>query len=273
MPKPHFVVPALSLQWTPMSTLQPPQTSAEPLAAWFDTALGQYVLEREREYFDRVVADIFGYNALQFGLPQIDLLSTSRIPSRWCIGATGATALVTDFRDLPIAANSVDLVVLPHVLEFSDDPHQILREIVRVLVPEGQVLISGFNPWSLLGLKRVAPRARAQMPWSGRFINLPRLKDWLSLLSFDMVGGRMRGYLPPFSQEHWLRRFGFLDNAGDRWWPFAGGVYLLQAVKRVRGMRVITPSWRPALQASGNVVALRRVRGRGMAARQSTQKR
>ena len=256
-----------------MSTLQASHTAADSLAAWFDTELGRYVLERERDYFDRVVADIFGYNALQFGLPQIDLLRTSRIPSRWCIGAAGSTALNTDFRDLPIAPNSIDLVLLPHVLEFDQDPHQILREVVRVLVPEGQVLISGFNPWSLLGLGRIAPGARAQMPWSGRFINLPRLKDWLSLLSFDVVGGRMHGYLPPFSQERWLRRFGFLDAAGDRWWPFAGGVYLLQAVKRVRGMRVITPSWRPALPARGNVVALRRVRGRGMAARESTQKR
>lgn len=256
-----------------MSTVQSPQATAESLASWFETALGQYMLERERAYYDRVVADIFGYNALQYGLAQIDLLRTSRIPSRWCAGRTGPIALKADFRDLPIAANSIDLVVLPHVLEFTDDPHQILREVVRVLVPEGQVIISGFNPWSLLGLKRVSPNARGQIPWSGRFINLPRLKDWLSLLSFDVIGGCMHGYLPPFAQERWLRRFAFLDPAGDRWWPFAGGIYLLQAVKRVRGMRVITPSWRPAIAAGGNVVALRRVRGRPMAARQSTEKR
>jgi SAM-dependent methyltransferase len=256
-----------------MSTVSSHDVAAESLASWFDTALGQYVLEREREFYDRVVADIFGYNALQYGLAQIDLLRTSRIPSRWCIGSTGPIGLKADYRDLPIAANTIDLVVLPHVLEFTDDPHQILREVVRVLVPEGQVLISGFNPWSLLGLKRIAPSARAQIPWSGRFINLSRLKDWLSLLSFDVVGGRMHGYVPPFSQDRWLRRFNFLDSAGDRWWPFAGGIYVLQAVKRVRGMRVIMPSWRPAIATSGNVVALRRVRGRAMAARESTQKR
>lgn len=256
-----------------MSTEQSPQAIAESLAAWFETALGQYVLEQERAYYDRVVADIFGYNALQFGLAQIDLLRTSRIPSRWCVGSTGPIELKADFRDLPIAANSIDLVVLPHVLEFTDDPHQILREVVRVLVPEGQVIISGFNPWSLLGLKRVSPSARRQMPWNGHFINLPRLKDWLSLLSFDVTGGRMNSYLPPFAQERWLRRFSFLDAAGDRWWPFAGGTYLLQAVKRVRGMRVITPAWRPAIAAGGNVVALRRVRDRPLAARHSTEKR
>jgi SAM-dependent methyltransferase len=262
-----------------MSTLQESSPiQAQPiaggsLAAWFDTALGRYVLDREHDYFDSVVADIFGYNALQFGLPQIDLLRTSRMTSRWCVGPTGPVGLRADFRDLPIAANSVDLVILPHVLEFTDDPHQILREVVRVLVPEGHVIISGFNPWSLLGMKRIKPSSRRQAPWSGRFINMPRMKDWLSLLSFDVIGGRMQGYLPPFSQERWLRRFNFMDAAGDRWWPFAGGIYLLQAVKRVRGMRVITPTWRPAIATHGNVVALRRVRGRTIAARESTEKR
>jgi SAM-dependent methyltransferase len=256
-----------------MSTSQSHSVAGESLTAWFDTALGQYVLEREHDYFDRVAADIFGYNALQFGLPQIDLLRTSRITSRWSVGPSAPVGLRADFRDLPIAANSVDLVVLPHVLEFTDDPHQILREVVRVLVPEGQVLISGFNPWSLIGMKRIKPGSRGQAPWSGRFINLSRLKDWLSLLSFDVIGGRMQGYRPPFSQERWLRRFNFMDKAGDRWWPFAGGIYLLQAVKRVRGMRVITPTWRPAIAAQGNVVALRRVRGRAVAARESSEKR
>ena len=245
----------------------------DDLGGWFETPLGQYLLARERDYYEGVVADIFGYNALQCGLTGIDLLAGSRIPSRWCIGSEGSVALRTDFRDLPIAANSIDLVVLPHVLEFSDDPHQILREVVRVLVPEGQVVISGFNPWSLLGLKRFMPRHRTQVPWRGHFVNLPRLKDWLSLLSFDVVGGRMHGYSPPFTQERWLRRFSFMDAAGDRWWPFAGGIYLIQAVKRVRGMRVITPTWRPALAPTGNVVALRRVRGRPLAARRSTEKR
>jgi SAM-dependent methyltransferase len=239
-----------------------PNLPLETLAQWLETPLGRYLLDREREYLDRVVVDIFGYHALQFGLPDIDLLRTSRIPSRWRVAAAGPVDLRADYLDLPIAANSVDLVVLPHVLEFSHDPHQILREVVRVLVPEGQVIILGFNPWSLMGFKRFFPKVRRQVPWSGHFINLPRLKDWLSLLSFDVVGGRMGAYVPPFSQDQWLKRFGFMDAAGDRWWPFAGGVYFLHAVKRVRGMRLIMPRWRPAIVTSGNVVALRRVRGR-----------
>jgi len=236
----------------------------EALAAWFETPLGRYLVERERAYFDRTIVDLFGFHALQLGLAQYDLMRASRIPSRWRVGVSGAVDLRADFGDLPIAANSVDLVLLPHVLEFHPDPHQILREIVRVLVPEGRLVIAGFNPWSLWGAKRWMPRARRELPWCGRFVTLPRLKDWLSLLSFDIASGRMNGYLPPFSQDKWLRRFGFMDAAGDRWWPFGGGVYFLEAVKRVRGMRLIVPKWGP-LPAHGNVVALRRVPGNGRA--------
>ncbi len=47
----------------------------------------------------------------------------------------------------------------------------------------------------------------------------------------------------PYAQEKWLRRFGFFEKAGDRWWPIAGGVYFLRATKRLLGMRVITPQW------------------------------
>ena len=48
---------------------------------------------------------------------------------------------------------------------------------------------------------------------------------------------------PPFDSERWRRRFAFMDPAGDRWWAIGGGVYMLQAIKRVRGMRLITPLW------------------------------
>ena len=150
--------------------------------------------------------------------------------------------LRTDFRDLPIASNSIDLVVLPHALEFSDNPHQVLREVARVLRPEAQVVISCFNPWSLWGVRR-AFGGKGDYPWSGRFINLPRLKDWLTLLELEITGGQMRCYSPPCATGRTLERFAFMDAAGDRWWPIAGGVYFLQAVKRVRGMRLIMPKW------------------------------
>jgi SAM-dependent methyltransferase len=219
-----------------------PQSAAE----WYATPLGRFLLAKEQAYFDTAVSDVFGYNALQLGLPEVDLLRASRIPFRCRAGQNGATDLKADFRDLPIASNSTDLVVLPHVLEFSDNPHQILREVERVLVSEGHLIICGFNPWSLWGARKA--RTAGDYPWSASFINLPRMKDWLSLLGFDIAAGKLCCYVPPVNQERWLKRCNFMEAAGDRWWPFGGAIYFLQAIKRVPGMRVIIPGWRDRVQ-------------------------
>lgn len=224
-------------------------------ARWFDTPLGHYLLEREQAYFDAALADIFGYHAFQLGLPEIDFLRSSRIPLRCRVDVAGPVGLRADFRDLPIATNSADLVVLPHALEFSDNPHRILREVERVLLPEAHVVISCFNPWSLWGLRRLLARER-RYPWNGRFINLPRLKDWLTLLGLEITAGQMGCYVPPCAAQKWLERLAFLEAAGDRWWPIAGGVYFLQAVKRVRGMRIILPSWSDRLAPKKNLATL-----------------
>jgi SAM-dependent methyltransferase len=148
--------------------------------------------------------------------------------------------------ELPFASDSLDLVLLPHVLEFAESPHQIIREVERVLMPEGSLIISGFNPYSLWGLHRVLGRKQGY-PWSGKFIALTRMKDWLALLGFEVVGGKFAAYAPPFRQRKLLDRFSFMERAGDRWWAISGGVYFLHAVKRVRGMHLIKPNWNESL--------------------------
>jgi SAM-dependent methyltransferase len=160
---------------------------------------------------------------------------------------------------LPFAENGIDLIVLPHTLEFTDEPHQLLREVHRVIRPEGQVIIAGFNPFSLFGTKRYFGREQT-MPWTGNFVALYRLKDWLSLLGFEVAGGRLDCYAPPFAQEKWLQRFRFFEKAGDRWWPIAGGVYFLRATKRILGMRVITPAWSRRVRKKALAAPARQVR-------------
>ncbi len=214
------------------------------LSDWFATPKGEYVLRWEQAQFDSAVEDVFGFNAVQIGLPQFDLLRQNRIALRTRLGSDPASDLVADSGALPLASGSVDLVLLPHVLEFSAHPHRILREAARVLMPEGQIVISGFNPLSLWGLKRALGPGRNEYPWRGRFIGLLRLKDWLQLLSFELNGGRFGCYAPPFSQAKWLGRSAFMEKAGERWWPIAGGVYVVRAVKRTIGMRLVMPAWR-----------------------------
>ena len=213
------------------------------LDAWLNTPQGRYVLAWETARLDALVSDVFGFNALQLGLPRFDLLAQNRIPLRQKAGDAGPVDVRCDLRQLPFAASSIDLVILPHVLEFQDDPHQILREVERVLIPEGQVVITGFNPLSLWGARRRLPNCPRDFPWNGNYLSVPRLKDWLQLLGMEVDRGNFGCYAPPCRQEKWLRRWHFMEDAGDRWWGFAGGVYLLRAVKRVHGMRLIMPAW------------------------------
>ncbi|MFN0163629.1 MAG: methyltransferase domain-containing protein [Burkholderiales bacterium] len=226
---------------------------AGSLEAWFHTAAGRYILEWERQCLEGTIADLFGYFALQVGLPGIDLLAASRMPWRFRAGPTGAGQLLAHADDLPVASESVDLLLLPHLLEEAFDPHQTLREAERVLRPDGVLVVTGFNPVSLWGARRLAGSSEVP-PWGAEYVGVLRLKDWLKLLNFEVRGGRYGCYRPPFESERWLARFGFLEKAGSRWWPVAGAAYVLVARKRVAGMRVITPARRP-LRAPARLLA------------------
>ncbi|MFZ5556076.1 MAG: class I SAM-dependent methyltransferase [Pseudomonadota bacterium] len=230
--------------------------STESLENWFATPLGTYVLERESAYFDQTLADVFGFNAAQLGLPRRDFLRASRMPLRFVVAPEQGAQVRADFRELPLASGSVDLVLMPHVLEFSENPHQILREVERVLMPEGSVVITGFNPRSLWGARRLGTRRPRPTPWNGQFISLPRLKDWLALLGFEVAGGRLTCYAPPFGADQWRERFRFMEPAGDRWWPIAGGVYLLHAIKRVAAMRLLKPEWNARFKPKPRLASL-----------------
>ena len=215
------------------------------LSGWFGTPQGAYVLGWELAQFDSAVEDVFGFRAVQVGLPEVDFLRQNRIPFRFSLALEPGAAIAADPLQLPLASQSVDLVVLPHVLEFHAHPHEVLREAERVLMPEGQVVISGFNTISLWRLRQITPfMDKSTCPWDARFIGLLRLRDWLRVLGFELNGGVFGCYVPPFRQELWLERFAFMDKAGARWWPLLGGLYVIRAVKRVTGMRLVTPAWR-----------------------------
>lgn len=269
------------------------------MGSWLQTAPGRYLLSWEQRGLDEMVADAFGFHALQLGLPEIDALRANRMPHRWVLGPGAGLAheatheatheapdervgaheveedehgegvhpaaprdagrkpragvarrldVCSDFDALPFAADSIDLVVLPHALEFAADPHLTLREVERVLRPEGRIVIAGFNPTSLWGLRQRLSRQRLGMaahagegaaPRAAEFIGYWRLRDWLRLLGFALEGGQFGCWRPPLRGEAWLARFQWMDEVGERWWPVLGGAYLLHAVKRVKGMRLV----------------------------------
>ena len=236
---------------------------------WLQTPPGKYLLAWEQAQFDQAVSDIFGYHALQLGFTELDALRANRMPHQWRAAADCTpndsdaltpdsppssrprAALVTDSGALPFPAASLDLVVLPHTLELSDDAHVTLREVERVLVPEGRVVIAGFNPASLWGMRQRRAHFYARfghknlfLPEAGDFIGYWRLRDWLRLLSFEVESARFGCYRPALATQQWLSRFEWMDKTGERWWSIFGAVYFLVAVKRVRGMRLLEPAWK-----------------------------
>lgn len=213
------------------------------LSGWLSTPQGAYALRWELAQYDSAVVDVFGFRAVQVGLPEVDFLRQNRIPHRFSLALEPGAALAADPLQLPLASQSVDLVVLPHVLEFHPHPHEVLREVERVLMPEGHVVISGFNTASLWRMRQLFTFEKYS-PWDAKFIGLLRLREWLRLLGFELNGGMFGCYAPPFRQGRWLERFAFMEKAGARWWPIAGGIYVVRAVKRVQAMRLVTPAWR-----------------------------
>ena len=224
------------------------------LDRWLQTPAGNYVRAWEQACLDELTADIFGFNALQIGMPTIDALAANRMPNKWLAdirpqlqtaGPPARVVVTLEFSELPFASQSLDLVVLPHVLEFAAEPHQVLREVERVLMPEGQLIVCGFNPVSLWGARQAVGRATGSpyLPPACEFISMPRLKDWLKLLNMGVNQSHFGCYAPACKTQHWLQRYAFMDRAGARWWPYFGAVYMVQAIKRVKGMRLIGPAW------------------------------
>jgi SAM-dependent methyltransferase len=251
-------------------------------SAWFQTPQGQYLLDWECAQFDALLADVFGYHAVQLGLPAIDALNANRMPHHWLVGTGEApreadadqassfepasgrprVALVTDSRALPFAEASLDLVVLPHTLELSADPHATLREVQRVLVHEGKVAIAGLSPASLWGLRQWRAKlwhggsGRLYLPDAGEFISPWRLRDWLRLLEFELEHVAHGCWRPAVRSERALARFGWMDRAGARWWPFFGAAYVMLAVKRTHGAKLVGAAWKKSPAVVGAPVSV-----------------
>lgn len=263
------------------------QAQIVELARWLQTPPGRYLLQWEQARLDEAVADLFGFHALQLGLPELQGLRGNRMPFRWLAldsseqqlevapsglseegGAVAAPATGQDWQDLalrcgfdalPFDAASLDLLVLPHALELAEDPHHTLREVERVLRPEGRVVVTGLNPASLWGLRQNLGRLRQGikasdaglfLPRAGEFIGYWRLRDWLRLLGFEVETVHFGCYKPPLRSDKWLQRWNWLEPTGARWWTVLGAVYFIVAVKRVHGMRMIGLAKRQRAAAS-----------------------
>ncbi len=223
------------------------------LAEWSRSDLGQSLYTAEKLALGKFLPALKGDIAVQYGyLGTPSLLDSSNIEEKFFLqgsksgaaeifSSETATDIQTLYIDagstLPFLSSSVDLCLLPHMLDFSDNPHQLLRESKDILVSGGHLVILGFNPYSFWGVRKFFSKASA--PWDSQNYSIYKVRDWLSLLDFHVSGGMMLYYSPPIRNHHLRNKFSFMENAGDRWWPMLGGVYLLIAQKQDVGMTVI----------------------------------
>ncbi len=233
---------------TPSENHRPGGDPTLQLEAWYASTLGQEVAGQEAACLGDMLEGVFGHYILQVGGGEVfrETVVTSQVrhaitlpPARQPEGL--GMRIVASPEALPIASDSLDAVFLPHTLDFASDPRQVLREAERVLIPEGRLILLGFNalsPWALVRLARPG-----RIPWCGGFLTRYRVGDWLSLLGFDVEWQRMLVFQAPWGGSRWCSG-NFLAAAGSRYWPALGGVYALRAVKRVSTLTPLRPSWK-----------------------------
>ncbi len=223
------------------------QRGGEPgdeTAGWLTSPLGQAMLDTETDIVADVLATVFGFQCLQvghWGAPDRFLPSSKTLRKALVAPAPGpGVSLVSTPAQLAVSSDSIDVVLLPHTLERDPEPHQVLREVQRVLVGDGHLLVLGFNPFGPWGARRVFSRGRFPVGVS-RTISERRLRDWLTLLGLEVV--EQRRYLFPLPVNHagLQRRMQSLEATGARFWPRLSGAYLLLARKRVYSMTPLRP--------------------------------
>ncbi len=232
---------------------RPLSESIPQLTEWFAQPCGQLLLENEQEVINELLPSLFGYHLLQMSVSEtVDLSQSSSIHHRVSLvtrltreqASIKKCCLVSDFDQLPIESDSVDVVVLHHVLDFSPNPHQVLKEVNRVLIPRGHVIIIGFNPFSLFGLWKVfASLFTNSSHWRYSSIAKKRLFDWFKLLDLEKAKVTHTFFRPPCTSASLLRRLSFLEKAGNKLGMPFGGAYVVLARKDVGAIIPIKAPW------------------------------
>jgi len=246
-------------------------------SSWYQTLSGQSALANTEELCAKTMSEIFGYYAIQIGMlsGEYDLLKHSRITTSFSlanpdnlIGLNGDDhkqidhAVISSNEQLPISTDDVDLVVASHVLEMSQNPHQVLREIDRVLVPEGHCILIGFNPYALSNLNKplrfLRKNNKEKQQRTYKMRSVARVRDWFSLLGFEVLEVNYMGFRPTLNNQKIFNSLQWLERWGEYAGPLLGSMYIVHAKKQVIAMRPNKKVWRAPALLEGGKVALNR---------------
>lgn len=238
-------------------------STANRVHAWLRSPLGARLYALERKLVSEALAQVFGWQLLQIGLWGDDdgLIADARTQRKTVLAWHGDRNESTDRNDtiirsrtdsLAIVSDAADAVLLPHTLEYEPDPHEILREVGRVLSGEGHLVILGFRPFSSWGMRHLFARDGFP-PGLERLIAERRLRDWLKLLGFEIVDARRYLFTLPWGAPE-AESHTFMERSGESLWPVFAGGYLIKARKRVYTLTPVRPRWRLRPQVVGGLI-------------------
>ncbi|MFW0076759.1 MAG: class I SAM-dependent methyltransferase [Coxiella endosymbiont of Dermacentor silvarum] len=212
------------------------EQSLEVMQDWYQHPPGSLVLSLESEEATRFLKTIRGKYLIQMG-GETALAHSAGSPTLYHIQLTsGLTnnllSIRTDWQELPLLPESIDIFMLVHVLEFIDYPVKLIQEIFQVLKPEGRLFIFGFNPWSLWGLEKLFSIKRG-VPWNGKFWSRKQVKRWLINFKYSISFSKTFCYGLSYKNKLNQRMHLINELIGQACFPTAGGIYLLVARKAV----------------------------------------
>ena len=212
---------------------------------WYQTESGELISRSVEQQVWHLTSCIFGYAAVEIGpvFSDCNLLKNCTIGQQVVVDQSSTGNIAAHPTSLPFPNDSIDLFLLPHTLDFVGDPHQVLREVERCLVPEGHLIIIGFNPLSFYGLWHIFLRRRKTSPWNAKFYSLRRIRDWCSLLGFDEVNLQFNAHLPPFKRIQRWKKMQSLNSVLQKRLMHSGGIYIFVARKRIATITPLKSAW------------------------------
>ncbi len=196
---------------------------------WQDLPNGPWLQEAIEDKLATWWPKVFGYHLLSLG-PLSASLEKPNLPigREFSMCQQGEASFNGRYCSIPLQNGVIDGVVCNLLLDFEPDPYRVLREIDRVLISGGYLFIVGFNPLSPAFIGKMLPKYQEKLPWCGRFFTPARVKDWLGLLGYQLVGDERLVYHHLISD---IRDETIWQQALQAWLPSCGSVYLLVARK------------------------------------------
>ncbi|HSG52993.1 MAG TPA: methyltransferase domain-containing protein [Rheinheimera sp.] len=200
-------------------------------------ALSQAIAVQLQPWWER----IFGYYLLKVGNLSCEIeTSGCKVQHHITVGTGSKVMLQAEIDAWPVMDQSVDAVLLSHILEFTPDPHHVMREAHRALRSDGYLMLTGINPVSSVGLVKLWPGVRHRYPWSGRFFSASRVKDWLHLLGFEVLSERRFFCSAMLAKDY---EPGYLTQFFEQYCQYFASSYLIVARKRELPLTPIRPKW------------------------------